>query len=194
MTAIARGDRFGYRSDRVRLGQPRARGQLQRGALVPRGNGRSGPRPRALTLRGLDFARIVRSARPDADLPFVGDQAEPGNALLLDTTVYIDGMQGKAPISSKASWMYAPLTTVSSQPSNLCTPSAASIPRTGNRQRRYPDNVGQSGHAGTPALRTGYRGPRTCRRPGWGSGANAGLASDDRLRALHGCVLFLQAL
>jgi hypothetical protein len=35
--------------------------------------------------------------RPDTDLPFIGEQAEAGQELLLDTCVYIDGLQGRAP-------------------------------------------------------------------------------------------------
>lgn len=41
--------------------------------------------------------RRTLSRRPDADLPFVADQAEAGRELLLDTCVYIDGLQGLAP-------------------------------------------------------------------------------------------------
>jgi hypothetical protein len=37
------------------------------------------------------------SRRPDTDLPFIGEQAEAGQELLLDTCVYIDGLQGRAP-------------------------------------------------------------------------------------------------
>lgn len=37
------------------------------------------------------------SRRPVADLPFIGEQAEAGQELLLDTCVYIDGLQGRAP-------------------------------------------------------------------------------------------------
>lgn len=35
--------------------------------------------------------------RPDRDLPFVDDEVEAGPPLLLDTTVYIDVLQGRAP-------------------------------------------------------------------------------------------------
>jgi predicted nucleic acid-binding protein len=35
--------------------------------------------------------------RPDQELPFVPDQAEGGTELLLDTCVYVDVMQGRAP-------------------------------------------------------------------------------------------------
>ena len=37
------------------------------------------------------------SRRDDRLLPFVGTQAAAGHGLLLDTCVYIDQMQGKAP-------------------------------------------------------------------------------------------------
>lgn len=35
--------------------------------------------------------------RADAELPFIGEKAEAGQELLLDTCVYIDGLQGRAP-------------------------------------------------------------------------------------------------
>lgn len=37
------------------------------------------------------------SHRPDSELPIIGDTALPGQELLLDTNVYIHGLQGKAP-------------------------------------------------------------------------------------------------
>jgi hypothetical protein len=37
------------------------------------------------------------SRRGVGDLPFVGEQAEAGQEFLLDTCVYIDGLQGRAP-------------------------------------------------------------------------------------------------
>lgn len=44
----------------------------------------------------LDPQRTL-SRRPAADLPFIGEHAEAGQELLLDTCVYIDGLQGRAP-------------------------------------------------------------------------------------------------
>lgn len=35
--------------------------------------------------------------RPDDDLPFIGEHASLGRAVLIDTTVYIDVLQGRAP-------------------------------------------------------------------------------------------------
>lgn len=37
------------------------------------------------------------SRRDAADLPYIGEQAEAGQEPLLDTCVYIDGLQGRAP-------------------------------------------------------------------------------------------------
>lgn len=37
------------------------------------------------------------SRRNAADMPYIGQQAEAGQELLLDTCVYIDGLQGRAP-------------------------------------------------------------------------------------------------
>lgn len=55
----------------------------------------------------VDFDTLVRWARfdpgrtlarrDDSELPFSGDVARAGQALLLDTCVYIDGLQGRAP-------------------------------------------------------------------------------------------------
>src|SRR5882672_3886718 len=54
-----------------------------------------------------DFAGSVRwawfdpqrtlSRRNDDELPFLGGVAESGRELMLDTCVYIDGLQGRAP-------------------------------------------------------------------------------------------------
>jgi hypothetical protein len=58
-------------------------------------------------LSDFDFGTAVRWARfdprktlarrADHELPFVDDVAEAGQELLLDTCVYIDGLQGRAP-------------------------------------------------------------------------------------------------
>ena len=51
-----------------------------------------------LSLRWARFdPQRTLSRRPDAELPFIGEQAEAGQELLLDTCVYIDGLQGRAP-------------------------------------------------------------------------------------------------
>lgn len=44
----------------------------------------------------LDPRKTLRR-RPDADLPMIGESAEAGGELLLDTCVYINGLQGNAP-------------------------------------------------------------------------------------------------
>jgi predicted nucleic acid-binding protein len=51
---------------------------------------------RAERARRFDPGRTL-ARRDDADLPFLTDEAAAGNGLLLDTCVYIDQMQGRAP-------------------------------------------------------------------------------------------------
>lgn len=53
----------------------------------------------ARTLRRLKPEKITAALdrRPDAELPFTGEAPGPGRELLLDTTVYIDVLQGRTP-------------------------------------------------------------------------------------------------
>ncbi|MEH3159068.1 MAG: hypothetical protein PGN08_09120 [Sphingomonas taxi] len=57
----------------------------------------------AASLRRLkpDKRTAPLALRPDTALPFVGDEALGGPPLLLDTTVYIDVLQGRAPAAVK---------------------------------------------------------------------------------------------
>jgi len=155
-------------------------------------------------LRGLAFDKVVRWARPerwrtlarrpDGDLPFVGDEAQSGNALLLDTTVYIDRMQGNAPTSSRDSWTCGQSTTAPSRSSNYAHRRPPRSRAWGNPLCRDPDQEGPSGHAGTSAVRTGYRDPARAAALAGILARTQGYAAGARLRALHDCVLFLQAL
>ncbi len=51
------------------------------------------------TLRWLKPQRVLRplSPRPDDELPWIDDLPPVGSAVLLDTTVYIDTLQGRSP-------------------------------------------------------------------------------------------------
>lgn len=50
------------------------------------------------TLRWARFdPRRILARRDDADLPFLGEEPEAGPEVLLDTCVYIDSLQGRAP-------------------------------------------------------------------------------------------------
>jgi hypothetical protein len=53
----------------------------------------------ARTLRRLRPSgfQVPLKRRPDAELPFVESNVRPGAELLLDTTVYVDGLQGRSP-------------------------------------------------------------------------------------------------
>lgn len=132
--------------------------------------------------------------RPDAELPFIDDADTGGQALLLDTCVYIDQMQGRTPARMDA--------FIASRQVNHSTVAIQELmhavgvlnpadPRTSvaiaeiRRQIRampahrvstpYPDILGRA------ALLSGI----LCRLQGY--------AADARLRALMDCTLFLQA-
>jgi predicted nucleic acid-binding protein len=156
-------------------------------------------------LPGLDFDKVVRWARPgrwrtlarrpDADLPFAGDEAEPGNALLLDTTVYIDRMQGKAPDVIQG--------LVDVRTVNHSTIAVVELMHTVGRldpaHGETANVVTQTRKAiqGMPGHRLFEPDAETLGRAAVLAGIlsrTQGYASDDRLRALHDCVLFLQAL
>lgn len=152
-----------------------------------------------------DFDRAVRWAkpdhwrpltyRPDEALPFLGSTAEPGAALLLDTSVYIDQMQGRAP-QVVGELVYLRAVNHSSvaivelmhpvgrlDPSHPDTPAAVAAILSAIRamppHRVFEPDVDILGRAailaGVLARLQGY-------------------SADDRLRALHDCVIFVQAL
>ncbi|MGO4527353.1 type II toxin-antitoxin system VapC family toxin [Microvirga sp. 2MCAF35] len=153
----------------------------------------------------MDFDKVVRWARPerwhtlarrpDGDLPFVGATAESGSALLLDTTVYIDRMQGKAPDVIQA--------LVDVRTVNHSTIAVVELMHTvGRLDPRHGETANvltQTRNAirGMPGHRLFEPDAETLGRAAVVAGVLArvqGYASDDRLRALHDCVLFLQAL
>jgi predicted nucleic acid-binding protein len=156
-------------------------------------------------LPGLDFDKVIRWAGPerwrtlarrtDADLPFVGDKAETGNALLLDTTVYIDRMQGSAPDVIQG--------LVDVRTVNHSTIAVVELMHTVGRldpaHRETTNVVTQVRKViqGMPGHRLFEPDTEILARAAVLAGILArtqGYASDDRLRALHDCVLFLQAL
>lgn len=155
-------------------------------------------------MAAFDFDAAVRWARfdtgktltrrKDEELPFLGGSAEAGQELLLDTCVYIDGMQGRAPdvIADLLELRIANHSTVAVQelmhtvgvldPGHPGT--AGAIRQIGLtikaiRPHRLfspdPDVLGKA------ALLAGM----LCRLQGY--------QRDHRLRVLQDCVLFLQA-
>jgi hypothetical protein len=132
--------------------------------------------------------------RPDSELPFVDDGALGGQALLLDTCVYIDQMQARSPVTvedlidarqvnhSTVAIQELMHTVGALNPADPRTPSVI------NEIRRQIEAMPAHGVfapdpdvLGKAALLSGM----LCRLQGYGA--------DDKLRALHDCVLFLQA-
>lgn len=151
-----------------------------------------------------DFAGSIRWARFDPGqtmarrgsnaLPFLGHQATAGQELLLDTCVYIDGLQGRAPdrvadlldirLSNHSSIAVQELmhTVGVLDPKHPSTSTAVQqIKRVIEAMRSHRIFVPDIDVLGRAALLSGL----LCRLQGY--------QRDARLRALHDCVLFLQA-
>ncbi len=151
-----------------------------------------------------DFDAAVRWARfdpyralarrQDDELPFISDPADSGQELLLDTCVYIDGLQGRAPA------VVADLLDI-----RMCNHSTVAI-----QELMYTVGVLDPKHAGTKGAvrqigvtitdmkphRIFAPDPDVLGRAALLSGVLCrvqGYEKDARLRALHDCVLFLQA-
>lgn len=134
------------------------------------------------------------SRRADVDLPFVADQPEAGQELLLDTCVYIDGLQGRAPDSVSG--------LLQVRLSNHSTVALQELMHTiGVLDPAHPGTKGvvrQIGVVldGMPAHRIFTPDADILGRAALLSGILCrlqGYQKDGRLRALQDCVLFLQA-
>jgi predicted nucleic acid-binding protein len=136
--------------------------------------------------------RLAR--RPDSALPFLRAEALAGAALLLDTSVYIDGLQARVPeiVDRALETRTVHHSTVALQellhavgvldPADPRTPGA--IAQIGRIVRAIPAHRLSAPDAeilGRAALLAGI----LCRRQGYGR--------DQRSRALQDCVLFVQA-
>jgi hypothetical protein len=132
--------------------------------------------------------------RADAELPFVSEEALAGEPLMLDTCVYIDQLQGKAPplLEKLIETRHVQHSTVAIQelmhaigvldPGDPRT--AKAVPAIAGQIEAMPDHrtfAPDVDVLGRAALLCGM----LCRRQGH--------AKDDRLKALHDCTLFLQA-
>lgn len=133
--------------------------------------------------------------RKDAELPFATDDELVGQPLMLDTCVYIDQMQGRAPsllerlietrqVNHSTVAIQELMHTVGVlQPDEART--AAVIDQIGRQIGAMPDHrvfVPDAEVLGRAALLSGIL------------ARSQGYARDDRLKALQDCTLFLQAL
>lgn len=133
--------------------------------------------------------------RDDSELPFVDTGILRGQPLLLDTCVYVDRMQGRAPfvLNDLMSARFVHHSTVAIQelmhtvgvldPSDPRTASAvAAVGTQIKMMRRHRIRTPDADVLGRAALLSGV----LCRLRGYDK--------DNKLRALQDCVLFLQAL
>ena len=134
------------------------------------------------------------SRRDDDDLPFLGDTAEAGPELLLDTCVYINGLQGRAP-DVVAELLHLRL-------SNHSTVAVQELMHTvGVLDPKHPGSrvaIRQIGITinGMPSHRVYAPDADVLGRAAHLSGILCrlqGYQKDAQLRALQDCVLFLQA-
>lgn len=144
-------------------------------------------------VRRNDPGRTI-ARRPDAELPFLGEEALAGGSLLLDTCCYIDQMKGSAPdtlerllgvrivnhsMVAVQELMVAVGALRQDDPRTPATLSSiAQIVKGMPEHRLFTPDADVLGKA---AVYAGMLG----RTQGYGK--------DGRLRALHDCVLFLQA-
>lgn len=155
-------------------------------------------------MAGFDFAAARRWARfdpqrtlarrPDEALPFVDQDLISGQALLLDTCVYIDQMQGRSPdiLDDLIAVRIVNHSTIALQE----LMHAVGVLNPGD-----PRTTGVIGEIGRlieamPAHRLFAPDPEILGKAALLSGMVCRLqhyAADRKLRALHDCVLFLQA-
>jgi len=138
--------------------------------------------------------RRTLARRPDEALPFVDQDRIGGQALLLDTCVYIDQMQGRSPdiLDDLIAARVVNHSAIAIQ--ELMHAVGALDPG----DPRTPSVLGEIGQliAAMPAHRIFVPDPDVLGKAALLSGMVCRLqryAADRKLRALHDCVLFLQA-
>jgi len=146
-------------------------------------------------LRWIGRRRGTRARRPDESLPLLGPDDRASGPILLDTCVYIDRIRSAAPaaVLGLLETGYGYHSAIALQellhavgaldPADRRTPAAidcvrAQVSRIAHHRLFVPD----ADVLGRAALLAGL----VCRLQDY--------ARDDRLRALHDCVLFVQAL
>ncbi|WP_245293226.1 type II toxin-antitoxin system VapC family toxin [Mongoliimonas terrestris] len=149
--------------------------------------------------KAVRLAQVGRSGtlarRDEAMLPFLGDHAEAGASLLLDTTIYIDQMQGRLPsvvehlvglrtvfhtTVAVTELMHAVgrLDPAHPETANVVAQMRAQVTAIREHRLREPDADVQA----RAAVLSGV----LCRLQGY--------AKDDRFRALHDAMIYFQAL
>ncbi|CAH1658269.1 type II toxin-antitoxin system VapC family toxin [Chelatococcus asaccharovorans] len=134
------------------------------------------------------------SRRDDKVLPFIGDHPGAGHGLLLDTCIYIDGLQGRSPdsVGELLSVRIANHSTVAIQE---LMHTVGVLDPADPRTKGVVKQIGVL-FAAMPAHRTFTPDADVLARAALLSGMLCrlqGYQKDARLRALHDCVLFLQA-
>lgn len=141
----------------------------------------------------LDPGRTL-SRRDDGDLPFIGDHPGAGHGLLLDTCVYIDGLQGRSP-DSVGELLNVRVTNHSTVAIQELMHTVGVLDPADPRTKGVVKQIGVL-VAAMPAHRTFTPDADVLARAALLSGMLCrlqGYQKDARLRALHDCVLFLQA-
>lgn len=147
----------------------------------------------ALRVRRHDPGRTL-ARRPDEALPFLGETAPAGNGLLLDTCVYIDQLQGRAP------GVIERLFAVRAVHHSMVAMQELMV-AVGALRRDDPRTPGTLAAIrrvvrGIPAHRLFAPDPDVLGKAAVYAGILAraqGYAGDARMKALHDCMLFLQA-
>jgi predicted nucleic acid-binding protein len=156
-------------------------------------------------LAGFDFDSALRWAKPilrkrlhrraPGNLPYVGEAAQAGGALLLDTCVYIDQMQGRAPpiLSDLLALRLVNHSSIAMM--ELMHP----VGRLDPAHPKTRQAIGQirATIVAMPRHRVLQPSAQTLGRAALLSGVLSrlqGYAADNRQRSLHDCILFLQAI
>ncbi|MCJ2104117.1 DNA-binding protein [Methylobacterium sp. E-041] len=133
--------------------------------------------------------------RPDDCLPFLGTEASAGNGLLLDTCVYIDQMQGRAPaiVADLLAIRLVNHSTVAVQ--ELMHTVGALDP--GDARTEGAVAAIEAAIDAMPAHRLFVPDADILAQAAVYAGILArvqGYGRDERMKALHDCVLFVQAM
>nr|WP_205520786.1 DNA-binding protein [Propylenella binzhouense] len=132
--------------------------------------------------------------RRDEQLPFVGSEASAGNGLLLDTCVYIDQMQGRAPAVLEV--LLSVRTVHHSAIAVQELLHVVGVLDPDDRRSRSVSRAVEKVIEAMPPHRLFTPDIDVSARAALYAGIlsrTQGYAKDDRMRLLHDCVLYLQA-